>query len=392
MCLLKRIVRGLQCFALAAFLILPLTACSGKETKHPQGNIPEPGDPQPDDIYAEFIFLDYSDVTVTFKLFPETSPEAVDWFVTRAERGFYDKKNIHRVINDFIMQGGSINFDGTDGEVENDEYFGIETSENVKNFYGALCMAADPSNRNYCQFYIVTNKNPVNIDDDITAIEELLQDKARPLTEAAKARLEGNLEKLKAIPENIKQLYQTRGGAYELDGLTTVFGQLVSGGEVIDAINSVEVAGGNKMDDDLNIKSRPTNEIIIESVKIRRIPRPEPVTSEATTTKKKGKTTTVAESDAVVGDLTEKINMGDQTTAPADESAADTLTAETSADASEEITVLDDNAAQQVAEMVTNAEPVQTEAPLENETDGETSAEDVADAPEETADSLGDGA
>jgi len=100
----------------------------------------------------------------------------------------------------------------------------------------------------------------------------------------------------------------------------------------------------------------------------------------------------VAESDAVVGDLTEKINMGDQTTAPADESAADTLTAETSADASEEITVLDDNAAQQVAEMVTNAEPVQTEAPLENETDGETSAEDVADAPEETADSLGDGA
>jgi len=272
---------------------LPLTACSGEDSDEFLGNIYEITIDQPGDIYAVFKFLDYPQ-EVTFKLFPEIAPEAVEQFITRAERGFYDRRNIHRVIPNLLIQGGSVNFDGTDGAVEEKEFFKTETSEYARNFYGALCMAADARNRNYCQFYIVTNNESADIDADIAKIEELLDDSERPLNDSARARLETNLQKLKAIPENVRQLYLTRGGAYQFDGETTVFGQLVGGSEVIEAIATTEVVAGNQLDDENNIKSKPVEEIIIESVKIIRIPLEEEIPEETTRSRRGGLNTTAA--------------------------------------------------------------------------------------------------
>ena len=45
---------------------------------------------------------------IRFKLFPEVAPKGVDNFVKLAQSGYYDGKTIHRVIKDFMVQGGSL--------------------------------------------------------------------------------------------------------------------------------------------------------------------------------------------------------------------------------------------------------------------------------------------
>ncbi|MCL2697395.1 MAG: peptidylprolyl isomerase [Oscillospiraceae bacterium] len=258
----------LLCFLLAAALLL--SSCKNDAASGSVGNISDLSEPGPGDIYAEIKFLDYSE-KVVFKLFPELAPVAVEEFTTRAERGFYNGRNIHRVIPDFIIQGGSVGFDGTEGNVELGELFTVESSPNARNFYGAFALVSDEFMFNYCQFYVVVNKNPVDIEAEIEVIESYLES-GRELTPEARTRLQINLDIMKSIPENIRQQYLSRGGLPHLDGSVSVFGQLVSGGAVLDAIASVYVAGGNPSDDELGIMSKPVEEIIIEYIKIIRIP------------------------------------------------------------------------------------------------------------------------
>jgi cyclophilin family peptidyl-prolyl cis-trans isomerase len=256
------------CLIIAAVMLL--TACgSGSGDEAARGNITELTDPAPGDIYAEIKFLDYEQ-EVIFKLFPELAPIGVEEFAVRAERGFYNNRNIHRVIQNSLIQGGSVNFDGTEGEVEFGELYPVESSPYARHFYGALSLVADEAMFNYCQFYVVVNKIPVDIDAEIEVIETFLEN--GQLNEYAQARLRINLNVMKAIPENVKQQYLTRGGTPHLDGTATVIGQLVSGSEVIDAIAASVVAYGNAIDDADGTPSKPVEEIIIEYIKIIRIP------------------------------------------------------------------------------------------------------------------------
>ncbi|MDR2558947.1 MAG: peptidylprolyl isomerase [Oscillospiraceae bacterium] len=260
----------LLCFVIVAAMLL--SACNkGPSNAASKGNISDLSEPGPGDIYAEIKFLDYNE-RVVFKLFPELAPVAVEEFTTRAERGFYNGRNMHRVIEDFIIQGGSVNFDGTEGNIELGELFNVESSPHARNFYGALALVSDEFMFNYCQFYIVVNNFPVDIDTEIEIIEEFLQYAGRELTDEARTRFQANLDIMRTIPENIKQQYLTRGGLPHLDGSVSVFGQLVSGGHVLNDIAAVQVAGGNPMDDADGILSRPVEEVIIEYINIIRIP------------------------------------------------------------------------------------------------------------------------
>jgi cyclophilin family peptidyl-prolyl cis-trans isomerase len=300
------------CLAATAAMLMSLTACNGDKSKENRGNVLDITGTFPGDIFAEFEFLGYSE-TATAKLFPELAPIAVEQFVTRAERGFFEGKNIHRVIPGFIFQGGSINFDGTDGAVEEREFFEVETSPHARNFYGALAMASDSRGRNYCQFYVVTNKEPVDIAFQIEEAHELLSDNVRPLNDPARKRIQSSLDVMNAIPENIRQLYLTRGGAPSLDGNNTVFGQFISGMDLIDAIANVPVVAGNALDDERNVQSRPLDEIIIKSVTIIRIPLPaEEEEPEETSPPRRGAGTP----PPTAPDLTEKINLTEPPPAP----------------------------------------------------------------------------
>ena len=51
--------------------------------------------------------------TIKMELYPEYAPETVANFITLANRGFYDGLTFHRVVKDFMIQGGDKNGDGT---------------------------------------------------------------------------------------------------------------------------------------------------------------------------------------------------------------------------------------------------------------------------------------
>ncbi|MCL1824174.1 MAG: peptidylprolyl isomerase, partial [Oscillospiraceae bacterium] len=99
--------RSICLFVSAVMILAVISACSNDEKKEKQGNIHEITGPEPGDTYAEFEFKGFEE-KASFKLFPENAPIAVEQFVERAERGYYDNRNIHRVIEDLFIQGGSV--------------------------------------------------------------------------------------------------------------------------------------------------------------------------------------------------------------------------------------------------------------------------------------------
>lgn len=58
-------------------------------------------------------FMEFTDgKKIGFALYPEIAPETVKNFVDLAESGFYDGLCMHRVIPDFMIQGGGMTFSG----------------------------------------------------------------------------------------------------------------------------------------------------------------------------------------------------------------------------------------------------------------------------------------
>ena len=224
------------------------------------------------DLVAVFDIKGYG--TITAKLFPDIAPIGVDNFKQLADSGYYDGKNLHRVMPNFMMQGGSLNGDGTGGNaVVSGGVFGIETdTEKACHFYGALCYA-NAGGMNSTQFYIVNNKEP----QDISAMTEYYAQnmrEAQSLVEKASEEAEKQyyqsyadyfaqvVEQFGNITEEAEAKYAKVGGTPSLDGSYTVFGQVYNGFDVIDAIAAVELtenAGGEL--------SSPKKEIIINSVK-----------------------------------------------------------------------------------------------------------------------------
>ena len=102
------------------------------------------------DKYAVMTIKDYGDITI--KLYPDAAPKGTQNFIDLANSGFYNGKTFHRVVADFMAQGGK-DFTGK----TNVESFGIETNYNMRHFYGAFCYANALGN-NSTEFYIVNNK------------------------------------------------------------------------------------------------------------------------------------------------------------------------------------------------------------------------------------------
>ncbi|WP_430618084.1 peptidylprolyl isomerase [Enterococcus sp. DIV1054d] len=170
-----------------------------------------------------------SEGTIKIKLFPELAPKAVENFMTHAKNGYYDGLTFHRVIKDFMIQGGDPKGDGTGGESIWGEGFETEVSNQLYNIRGALSMArSDNPNSNGSQFFIVQNSDDVH--DGL-----LKEDYPRAIIDAYK-----------------------KGGYPSLDGHYTVFGQVIEGMDVVDKIAQVETGSNNK----------PTTDVKIESIKV----------------------------------------------------------------------------------------------------------------------------
>jgi peptidyl-prolyl cis-trans isomerase B (cyclophilin B) len=170
--------------------------------------------------------------TIKIKLFPEYAPKAVENFVKHSEEGYYDGLIFHRVIKDFMIQGGDPNGNGTGGESIYGQPFEDEFSNNLFNLRGALSMANSGANTNGSQFFIVQN---ASLDPQMKA----------------------QLEKA-GYPKEIIGTYEDMGGTPWLDHHHTVFGQVIEGMDVVDKIANTKADG----------KDKPEKDVIINKIKV----------------------------------------------------------------------------------------------------------------------------
>ena len=201
------------------------------------------------DTVAEIVIKDFG--TITIKLFPKYAPKAVENFITLAKEGKYDGVSFHRIIDNFMIQGGDPTGTGRGGESIWNEPFEDEFTDKLQPFRGALCMANSGANTNGSQFFIV-DADAASVQEMKTLIEERYKDKLSFVDyfkEAYGVRLS---------EKEIDQ-YLTYGGTPWLYEKHTVFGQVMDGFSVLDAVASVPV------DSETNV---PKTEIIMETVKV----------------------------------------------------------------------------------------------------------------------------
>ena len=163
-------------------------------------------------------------------LFPDAAPKAVENFVTHAKNGYYNGIIFHRVIPDFMIQGGDPTGTGRGGESIWGRSFEDEFSVDYHNIRGALSMANAGPGTNGSQFFIVQAKE---VDGGLISQMEQLSDRGFPAD----------------CVEDYKQL----GGTPWLDFKHTVFGQVVEGIETVDAIADVETGYADKPLEDVSI-------------------------------------------------------------------------------------------------------------------------------------------
>ncbi len=107
------------------------------------------------------VVLETNQGTIEIKMFPEVAPLAVENFVTHAKDGYYDGLIFHRVIKDFMIQGGDPTGTGRGGESIWKKEFVNEHKPNVvfdRPFL--LAMANHGPNTNGSQFFITTKATP----------------------------------------------------------------------------------------------------------------------------------------------------------------------------------------------------------------------------------------
>lgn len=172
---------------------------------------------------------------IKIKLFPEKAPKTVENFTTLIKNGYYNGIIFHRVINDFMIQGGDPTGTGCGGESIFGHAFEDEFDIELRNYRGALSMANAGPNTNGSQFFIVQAKK---VDDGLIAQMKQLADRG--------------------FPEEVTANYQKLGGTPHLDFRHTVFGQVAEGMDVVDAIAAVKVGAGDKPIEDVVIVSAET--------------------------------------------------------------------------------------------------------------------------------------
>ncbi|WP_172373156.1 peptidylprolyl isomerase [Sporosarcina jiandibaonis] len=168
---------------------------------------------------------------IKLKLFPDIAPKAVENFLTHAKEGYYEGVIFHRVMDEFMIQGGDPTGTGAGGESIYGDSFEDEFSDSVFHLRGALSMANGGPNTNGSQFFIVQK----------TEVDEAALNQEKPLV----------------YSDEIREAYENMGGTPHLDHSHTVFGQVIEGMDTVDKIAKAKAK-----------ETRPIEDIIIESIEI----------------------------------------------------------------------------------------------------------------------------
>lgn len=235
---------------------------------------------------------------IQLKLYNET-PKHRDNFIQLVKDGTYNGLLFHRVIKDFMIQGGDVtskNAPMNKSLGAGDLGYTVPAEFNYPKYFhkkGALCAARTGDEVNperassASQFYIVTGKK--YLEAELNQMEKQLENR---LKQSIFARLQaenkpkimeyyrsGNKEELvilrdtligkteleaekrkdeTKLPKELREIYKTEGGVPFLDNQYTVYGEVVKGIEVVEAIQNVKT---NKQD-------RPTENVVITSVEL----------------------------------------------------------------------------------------------------------------------------
>lgn len=191
---------------------------------------------QQDEFTHAEIITDYGTIEV---ILYNSTPKHRDNFIKLASEGFYDDLLFHRVVNGFMIQGGDPDSkSAAPGQSlgRGGPGYQIDAEIGAPHFRGALAAARDgnPLKRSSgSQFYIV---------------------QGRPVTEEALDQMEQQ-KSIRYSPEQ-RQVYLEEGGSPFLDNEYTVFGEVVSGMEVIDQIAAMETDPNNRPTQDVRMKVR----------------------------------------------------------------------------------------------------------------------------------------
>lgn len=180
---------------------------------------------------------------IVARLYNET-PLHTNNFIQLVKEHFYDGILFHRVINDFMIQGGDpTSRNAKPGELLGDggvkKLIAAEISPDLFHQFGAIAAARESDDKNpsrassYSQFYIVEGRTFT--DDELDQVEKRFD-----IT----------------IPEAHREVYRTVGGTPFLDGKYTVFGQVESGLDVIRKIASAKTDENNRPVTDIKMKIR----------------------------------------------------------------------------------------------------------------------------------------
>lgn len=242
--------KSLQIWACALVVILILAACGTSNAKNetnqksatPRTEQKEGNKKVTNTAYPQLstnvsdneklVEMETSLGTIKIKLFPEYAPKAVENFVKHSDQGYYNGLIFHRVIKDFMIQGGDPNGDGTGGESIWGHPFEDEFSNNLFNLRGALSMANSGENTNGSQFFIVQN----------TKLDPSMKTQ---------------MEKM-GYPKEIIDAYAKHGGTPWLDHKHTVFGQVIEGMDVVDKIANTTT----------DAKDKPEKDVVIKKIKV----------------------------------------------------------------------------------------------------------------------------
>ena len=171
---------------------------------------------------------------IKVRLFGEYAPKTVENFVTHSKNGYYEGIVFHRVIKDFMIQGGDPTGTGCGGESIWGKPFKDEFHLSLHNIRGALSMANAGPGTNGSQFFIVEADT---VPDGMLGQMEAMPD---------------------SFPAETVAAYRSFGGTPWLDFKHSVFGQVYEGMDTVEKIASVEVSATDK----------PLEPVVIEKIDI----------------------------------------------------------------------------------------------------------------------------
>jgi cyclophilin family peptidyl-prolyl cis-trans isomerase len=231
--------------------------------------------------------------TMKFRLYDDT-PKHRDAFVELAKEGYYNGTLFYRVIQDFLIQGGSKSSKGAApgkriGYGDPDKTVDDEILSQYFHKKGSLCAPRQPDEINpfkqsdISQFYIVKGRlytsgeidtielaanRPIRnkivqnvmtpeIRDELKRLkDEKKVDEFRELAESVKDKIETEYSLNPGVikfSEAEREAYTTIGGYPDLDGKFTIFGECISGFEVIDKIASLSTDKNDRPFTDVKI-------------------------------------------------------------------------------------------------------------------------------------------